>query len=116
MIATRHLVAQSPAIFAGLAARFRTGSGLLGQTGVRDRRRSSAVCSTRVRPAAVIAVDALAAGRLSRLLRTVQLADTGITPVAGVGKRPRSAQQGNTRRASYRRWRADRGGRCNART
>ena len=39
----------------------------------------------RVRPAAVIAVDALAAGRLSRLLRTVQLADTGITPGAGVG-------------------------------
>ena len=31
------------------------------------------------------AVDALAAGRLSRLLRTVQLADTGITPGAGVG-------------------------------
>lgn len=39
----------------------------------------------RVRPGAVIAVDALAAGRLSRLVRTVQLTDTGIVPGSGVG-------------------------------
>ena len=84
VIATRHLVAQSPAIFRGLAARFRTGSSVLGQTGVET---GEVICGVldRVRPAAVIAVDALAFGRLSRLLRTVQLADTGITPGAGVG-------------------------------
>ena len=57
---------------------------MLGQTGVET---GEVICGVldRVRPAAVIAVDALAAGRLSRLLRTVQLADTGITPGAGVG-------------------------------
>ena len=37
-----------------------------------------------VHPDAVIAVDALAAGRLSHLLRTIQCADVGIVPGAGV--------------------------------
>ena len=76
--------------------------------------RSSAVCSTACVPAAVIAVDALAAGRLSRgLLRTVQLADTGITSGgSGVGQR---AVRRSTRQTLgvpvIVRWRADRGGR-----
>ena len=58
--------------------------GVLGQTGVET---GEVICGVldRVKPAAVLAVDALAAGRLSRLLRTIQLADTGITPGAGVG-------------------------------
>ena len=84
VIATRHLVAQSPAIFADWRPVSALAPGVLGQTGVET---SEVICGVldRVRPAAVIAVDALAAGRLSRLLRTVQLADTGITPGAGVG-------------------------------
>ncbi|MFQ9975296.1 MAG: GPR endopeptidase [Butyricicoccus sp.] len=86
--------------FRGLAARFRTGPGVLGQTGVET---GEVICGVldRVRPA-VIAVDALAAGRLSRLLRTVQPTDTALrrgweTPV-----------QRSTRKHSgtgYRRWR-----------
>lgn len=84
IIATRHLVAQSPAIFADWRPVSALAPGVLGQTGVET---GEVICGVldRVRPAAVIAVDALAAGRLSRLLRTVQLADTGITPGAGVG-------------------------------
>ena len=84
VIATRHLVAQSPAIFADWRPVSALATGVLGQTGVET---GEVICGVldRVRPAAVIAVDALAAGRLSRLLRTVQLADTGITPGAGVG-------------------------------
>lgn len=84
VIATRHLVAQSPAIFADWRPVSTLAPGVLGQTGVET---GEVICGVldRVRPAAVIAVDALAAGRLSRLLRTVQLADTGITPGAGVG-------------------------------
>ena len=84
IIATRHLVAQSPAIFADWRPASALAPGVLGQTGVET---GEVICGVldRVRPAAVIAVDALAAGRLSRLLRTVQLADTGITPGAGVG-------------------------------
>lgn len=84
VIATRHLVAQSPAIFADWRPVSALAPGVLGQTGVET---GEVICGVldRVRPAAVIAVDALAAGRLSRLLRTVQLADTGITPGSGVG-------------------------------
>ena len=84
VIATRHLVAQSPAVFADWRPVSALAPGVLGQTGVET---GEVICGVldRVRPAAVIAVDALAAGRLSRLLRTVQLTDTGITPGAGVG-------------------------------
>ena len=84
VIATRHLIAQSPAIFADWRPVSALAPGVLGQTGVET---GEVICGVldRVRPAAVIAVDALAAGRLSRLLRTVQLADTVITPGAGVG-------------------------------
>ena len=84
VIATRHLVAQSPEVFADWRPVSALAPGVLGQTGVET---GEVICGVldRVRPAAVIAVDARAAGRLSRLLRTVQLADTGITPGAGVG-------------------------------
>lgn len=94
VIATRHLVAQSPAIFADWRPVSALAPGVLGQTGVET---GEVICGVldRVRPAAVIAVDALAAGRLSRLLRTVQLADTGITPGAGVGN-ARAALNGET--------------------
>lgn len=68
VIATRHLISRSPEFFAS----WRPVSVLA--PGVLDH----------VRPRAVIAIDALAAGRLSRLVRTVQLADTGIVPGSGV--------------------------------
>lgn len=73
-----------PEVFADWRPVSALAPGVLGQTGVET---GEVICGVldRVRPAAVIAVDALAAGRLSRLLRTVQLADTGITPGAGVG-------------------------------
>lgn len=84
VIATRHLVEQVPDVFASWRPVSALAPGVLGQTGLET---GEVVCGVldRIRPAAVIAVDALAAGRLSRLLRTVQLADTGITPGAGVG-------------------------------
>lgn len=84
VIATRHLVEQVPDVFASWRPVSALAPGVLGQTGVET---GEVVCGVldRIRPAAVLAIDALAAGRLSRLLRTVQLADTGITPGAGVG-------------------------------
>ena len=57
--------------------------GVLGQTGIE----SSEVIRSLVRDlnvSAVIAVDALAARSLDRLGRTIQLADSGISPGAGV--------------------------------
>ena len=84
VIATRHLVEQVPDVFSSWRPVSALAPGVLGQTGVET---GEVVCGVldRIRPSAVLAIDALAAGRLSRLLRTVQLADTGITPGAGVG-------------------------------
>lgn len=84
VIATRHLVEQVPDVFASWRPVSALAPGVLGQTGVETGEVIYGVLD-RVKPAAVLAVDALAAGRLSRLLRTIQLADTGITPGAGVG-------------------------------
>lgn len=58
--------------------------GVLGQTGVESGEIVRGVCTV-VQPAAVIAVDALAARSLTRLGCTVQLSDTGIAPGSGVG-------------------------------
>ncbi len=57
---------------------------VLGKTGVESGEILKGVCRT-VQPAAVIAIDALAARSLSRLGCTVQLCDTGIAPGSGVG-------------------------------
>ena len=85
LMITRHLKEYIPdEIDEGIRPVSAIAPGVLGLTGVET---GEVICGVldRVCPAAVIAVDALAAGRLSRLLRTVQLADTGITPGAGVG-------------------------------
>lgn len=58
--------------------------GVVGETGVETAELVRGVCRT-VRPAAVIAVDALAAASPSRLGTTVQMSDGGIAPGAGVG-------------------------------
>lgn len=58
--------------------------GVLGLTGMETRQAVAGVCD-RLSPYAVIAVDALAAAEVSRVGRTVQLADSGISPGSGVG-------------------------------
>ncbi len=59
-------------------------TGVLGQTGVESSELTRSLCKT-LTPAAIIAVDALAARSLARLGRTVQICDTGIAPGSGVG-------------------------------
>ena len=56
---------------------------VLGKTGMETVETIGAV-TEEVKPAAVIVVDALAAGSLERLGSTVQIADSGIVPGAGV--------------------------------
>lgn len=58
--------------------------GVLGQTGTESSETVRGVCRE-IHPAAVIVVDALAAGEVERLGRTVQLCDSGIAPGSGVG-------------------------------
>lgn len=59
-------------------------TGVLGQTGIETAEYIKGIV-TLINPDAVIIVDALASRRLSRLGKTVQLTDTGITPGSGVG-------------------------------
>lgn len=58
-------------------------SGVLGQTGMETAEIVSAVCRE-IKPAAVIAIDALACAELSRLGTTIQMCDSGISPGSGV--------------------------------
>lgn len=59
-------------------------TGVLGQTGIETAEYIKGIVNL-IKPDAVIIVDALASRRLSRLGKTVQLTDTGITPGSGVG-------------------------------
>lgn len=59
-------------------------TGVLGQTGIETAEYIKSVADI-VKPVAIITVDALAARRLSRLGKTVQISNTGIIPGSGVG-------------------------------
>ena len=84
ILVTRHLVEQMPEHFGHLRPVASLAAEVLGNTGVESGEVVEAVCR-KLRPACVIAVDALASRSLERLCRTVQLADTGIAPGSGAG-------------------------------
>lgn len=83
-LVTRHLVAQMPEHFGALRPVASLCAEVLGNTGVESGEVVRAVCG-QIKPACVIAVDALASRSLKRLCKTIQLSDTGITPGSGVG-------------------------------
>lgn len=57
--------------------------GVLGQTGIESAEIIQAVCG-QIKPAGIIAVDALACADVSRLGTTIQISDSGISPGSGV--------------------------------
>lgn len=59
-------------------------SGVTGQTGIETGEYILSIVK-RIKPTAVVAIDALASRRLERLGCTLQISDTGISPGAGVG-------------------------------
>lgn len=59
-------------------------TGVTGQTGIETGEYILSVVK-RIKPNAVVAIDALASRRIERLGRTVQISDAGISPGAGVG-------------------------------
>ena len=83
-LVTRHLVEGCPEHFGGFRPVAALSAGVLGTTGMESGELVQAVCR-RLKPACVVAVDALASRSLKRLCRTVQLSDTGIAPGSGVG-------------------------------
>ena len=86
VLATRHLKEALPETFGAFRRVAVLETGVLGNTGLESAELVRAV-TEKLKPDAVIAVDALASRRLGRVCRTVQLTDTGIVPGAGVGNR-----------------------------
>lgn len=84
VLVTRHLRAQLPEQFGRFRPVAALTPGVLGTTGVESAELVRAM-TDRLRPDAVVVVDALACAEFDRLGRTVQLTDTGITPGSGVG-------------------------------
>ena len=64
-------------------------TGVLGQTGIESAEYIKGIAEF-VKPDVVIVIDALASRRLSRLGKTVQISNVGITPGSGVGNHRKS--------------------------
>lgn len=85
LLVTRHLRDQVPDdLRGGLRSLAAFAPGVLGLTGLETGEIIRGVID-RVRPDAVVAVDALASRSIERILTTIQIADTGINPGSGVG-------------------------------
>ena len=84
VLATRHLVDALPAQFGSFRRVSAVTPGVTGNTGFESAELLRSLVRE-LRPCAVVTVDALAARRLGRVCRTVQLTDTGVTPGSGVG-------------------------------
>ncbi|MBQ9742605.1 MAG: GPR endopeptidase [Ruminococcus sp.] len=95
VLATRHItgeIARSTGLDR-LRAVAVLSTGVTGQTGIETGELLLSVVK-RIRPTAVVVVDALASRRLERLGCTLQITDTGISPGAGVGNhRTRISQE-----------------------
>ena len=83
---TRHLIAGLPAQFGQCRSVCAIAPGVLATTGIESLELVKGAVA-HVHPECVIAVDALAAGSMERLCRTVQFSDTGLVPGSGVGNR-----------------------------
>lgn len=84
ILVTRHLIAAMPRQFSGFRPVAVSQTGVLGTTGVESAEAVRGL-TDQVKPALVIAIDALASRRTGRVCTTVQLSDTGIVPGSGVG-------------------------------
>ena len=93
ILVTRHIHEQLPEEWkAKLSEVAALAPGVMGQTGIETGEIVEALVES-VRPDVVIAVDALAAGALERLVSTIQICNTGIQPGAGMGNRRRELSQ-----------------------
>lgn len=87
LIVTRHLFEQFNGMEEDVLERVSSlAPGVMGQTGIETVEIVKGVVDT-IKPDLVIAIDALASRRTSRVNSTIQIADTGVHPGSGVGNR-----------------------------
>ena len=87
VLVTRHIMEGLPVELEGsLRSVCALAPGVMGLTGIETLEVVKGLVS-RVKPALVIAIDALAARKISRINQTIQLTDTGISPGAGIGNK-----------------------------
>ncbi len=87
LLVTRHLFAMSPPeLREGLRPVAAIAPGVLGITGIETAEIVFSLVK-QVRPAMVIAIDALASRSTDRLCTTIQISDSGVHPGSGVGNR-----------------------------
>ncbi len=85
LMITRHLFSYAPESMSGnLSSVCAIAPGVLGITGIETGEIIESIC-LKVKPSAVICVDALASRSIDRITKTIQICDTGISPGAGVG-------------------------------
>lgn len=83
VLVTRHLKAGGDPLWDRFAPVSLLRTGVLGTAGVESAEQIRALCGT-VKPALVLAVDALAGADAARLCRSIQVCDSGISPGSGV--------------------------------
>lgn len=87
LLVTRHLAgAVPPELLGDLRPVAAISPGVLGLTGIETSEIVRGVVE-RVKPDMVIAIDALCARNLGRLITTIQVSDTGIHPGSGIGNK-----------------------------
>jgi len=85
LLVTRHIMDNLPReLTGGLQPLCALAPGVMGTTGIETAEVVRGLVD-HVKPALVIAIDALAARKISRINQTIQLSDTGISPGAGMG-------------------------------
>ena len=92
LLVTRHMVQRLPHQFRDFTPVAALSTGVLAQTGMETMELLQGAVST-LQPAAVIAIDALAACEQTRLCATVQLGDTGLVPGSGVGNHRKAVNE-----------------------
>ncbi len=84
LIVTRHLHELVPDKTKGLGSICAISPSVLGMTGIETAEIIKGVCE-KIKPAALIVVDALASRKMQRVATTIQMSDTGINPGSGIG-------------------------------
>ncbi len=93
VLVTRHIKDTVPQdIMESVSSVAAIAPGVMGITGIETVEIVKGVVD-RVKPDIVIAIDALAARKVSRVNSTIQLADTGVSPGAGVGNKRKTLDE-----------------------